>query len=187
VARVVVSRLDLERAYPGAVLEGFEPNYRVEVLDARTRKVIREDYVDLRGPEDRGIRFAFGPVDPEPLYAVVPPSRWQALEVHGRVRARPVRYVPDYRRPSDRLGYVYFIQRGPDGPIKIGWSEDVERRLSELQTANAEPLHVLGKIEGTMADEAATHAKFASFRMEAEWFRSCPEILDYVRHALGGL
>ena len=39
---------------------------------------------------------------------------------------------------------VYFIQRGEDGPIKIGVSADVAGRLRMLQAASREPLVLLG-------------------------------------------
>ena len=105
------------------------------------------------------------------------PERWQPLEQHGIVRARAVKYMPDYVRPSDRFGHVYFVQStGPGGPIKIGWSQDITRRVGELQTANAHALRLIGKIAGTLQDEAAMHARFAHLRMEAEWFRDAPEI-----------
>ena len=174
----IITRKTLEHWYPGVDLEGFVPTHWVELLDTRTRKVIREDAVVLGEPEGEvAVRYAVCLGDTEPRYAVVPPERWQPLEQHGIVRARAVKYVPDYVRPGDRLGHVYFVQSsGPGGPIKIGWSQDIPRRVGELQTANAHALRVIGKIEGTMQDEAAMHVRFAHLRMEAEWFRDAPEI-----------
>jgi len=46
----------------------------------------------------------------------------------------------DLRAPL--LSGVYFIQRGEDGPIKIGWSNSVRTRLATLQTAHHERLHM---------------------------------------------
>lgn len=181
--RRIVSRRDLERHYPGVGLDEFVPTHWVELLDTQSREVIREDAVALGDPEGYvGVRYGSCPGDADPRYAAVPPDRWQCLERHGIVRARSVKYVPDYVRPADRLGYVYFMQSGgPGGPIKIGWSQDLHRRKAELQTANAHRLRVLGKIEGTLEDEAAFHARFAHLRMEAEWFRDAPEIHDFLR------
>lgn len=177
--RVLYGREDLRNRYPYASLAGFNPVFRVEVHDLRARKVLREDFIELR-EEDGGIRFGYTPEDPEPLYAFIHPSRWQSLETHGVVKAHPIRYEPDYVPPSQRGGVVYFIQSGEKGPIKIGWSEDVARRLAELQTANAHPLRVLGTTPGTLEDELSMHTRFAHLRMEAEWFRCDPEILEFV-------
>lgn len=170
---------DLRSRYPHAELDGFRPSFRVEVYDPRARKVLREDFIELR-EEERGIQFGYCPEDQEPLYAFISPSLWQSLETHGVVRAHPIRYQRDYMPPGSRGGVVYFIQSGEDGPIKIGWSEDVIRRLAELQTANAHPLRVLGTVPGTLQDEATMHQRFAHLRMEAEWFQNDPEIVDFV-------
>lgn len=182
-ARVIVSREDLEALYPGSDLEGFEPNFRIEHYDPRTRKVYREDLVRLEEGNSE-VRYAYLPGREEPSYANVrhgAGERWQCLDVHGVVRASPVRFRPDYVRPNDRVGHVYFVQsEGPARSIKIGWSQDVDRRVLELQTANAFPLRVLGKIEGTLRDEAALHVRFAHLRLEAEWFRDDEEIHRYL-------
>lgn len=181
-SRSTISRKALERLYPGADLEGFVPTHWVEVLDGRSRKVLHEDAVVLGEPEGQhGIRYAHTPRVEEPKYACIPPERWQCLERHGMVRARVVKYVPDYVLPTDRMGNVYFVQSsGPAAPIKIGWSQDVERRIAELQTANAHKLVLLGTVAGTMEREAALHAQFAYLRMEAEWFRNAPEIHAFI-------
>lgn len=93
------------------------------------------------------------------------------------------------KRPGlPRPDYVYFIQAGPDGPIKIGHSTDVEsRRLPELQTANPAELRVLFrfKCEGTvdaLAWEERLHALFADLRISQsrEWFRSHADITDLI-------
>jgi len=146
--RSIVTRKALERLYPDATLDEFVPTHWIKLVDARTRKVLREDAVVLSGPEERhGIRYAKTPQSTEPTYALIPPDRWQCLERHGVVRAQPVKYVPDYVRPSDRTGYVYFVQStGPARSIKIGWSQHLDNRRATLQTANAHKLVVIGVI-----------------------------------------
>lgn len=76
---------------------------------------------------------------------------------------------------------TYFIQRGDDGPIKIGRTTDVTKRLAALSTACAEPLHVLGVMDGN--HETRLHRKFAAHRIRAEWFAPVPEILEEARAA----
>lgn len=177
----IVTKKVLEDLYPNADLDAFVPTHWVQLVDRHMRKVVREDAVVLSSPQgDIGIQYATCPGDAEPRYARVPPDRWQCLDRHGLVRARAVKYVPGYVRPSDRLGFVYFVQSGEGGPIKIGWSQDTTRRVAELQTANAHKLVLLGMVPGTMEDEAAMHVHFGHLRMEAEWFQNAPEIHAFI-------
>ena len=79
-------------------------------------------------------------------------------------------------------GVVYFIQRENGGDIKIGYTNDIERRLKTLQTGNADRLVVLGLIRGDQALEASLHRKFAIHRVrkDGEWFRPALEIKSYI-------
>lgn len=48
---------------------------------------------------------------------------------------------------------VYFIQEGPTGPIKIGCSDDPDRRRDQLQTAHAKELYLRAVRRGGKALE----------------------------------
>jgi hypothetical protein len=65
---------------------------------------------------------------------------------------------------------LYVIQRGDDGPIKIGISRRLKQRISQLQNGSAEKLKVLRVYR--MADvERAVHAALErQSRLEGEWF-----------------
>jgi predicted GIY-YIG superfamily endonuclease len=65
---------------------------------------------------------------------------------------------------------LYVIQRGDDGPIKVGISRNVNQRVKDLQTGSAERLNVLRVYK--MADvERAIHAELErKSRLEGEWF-----------------
>lgn len=179
-----MTRAQLEECYPNVLVNAeFVPTYRVQVKDARSSRVVRTDFVRLEEPTDSGVAYAYGPVSDEPLYGVLSTGLWQSLETHGRVQVTPVRYQADYIAPKDRDGLVYFVQAGPDGEIKIGWTQDVDRRIGELQTANAKKLVLLGTVPGTMETEASLHARFSHLRLEAEWFRNSEEIFDFLREA----
>lgn len=70
--------------------------------------------------------------------------------------------------------WVYFIT-DDRGHVKIGKTNDVRCRLSELQTGNPYKLRVLLTIptateSQAFALETALHRKFAKDRMEGEWF-----------------
>jgi hypothetical protein len=112
--------------------------------------------------------------------------------VRGRVKkVEPVTYMrelpPELRDPEEVWGSVYFVTAGEGGPIKIGWSQDVYRRMEELQTANPHKLVLIGKLRGTMADEARVHSLFSRFRIQSEWFKHVPEILEFIQEYDGGL
>lgn len=71
-----------------------------------------------------------------------------------------------------RIGWVYIIRAGEDGPIKIGWSRTPARRLIDLQGAHSETLWIMGLIPGSMEYEKELHKRFAKMRLRGEWFRA---------------
>lgn len=78
---------------------------------------------------------------------------------------------------------TYFIQRVPNGPVKIGRTVNARQRLAELQTASAEQLVIRGVI--TSNRERELHQRFASKRMSGEWFRCDDELETYMFELFG--
>ncbi len=76
-------------------------------------------------------------------------------------------------------GRVYFIKDTGTRSIKIGFSKTPEKRLADLQTANANKLMILGTIPGTPKDETLLHDRFSEHRLEGEWFKG-DEIIEVV-------
>lgn len=72
-------------------------------------------------------------------------------------------------RPPSSSSVVYAVRRG-DGPVKIGWTKNLDTRLSTLQTASAELLDLIWSSPGGRDDEAALHSFFSPFRIRSEWF-----------------
>lgn len=66
------------------------------------------------------------------------------------------------------------------GVVKIGFTNDVKRRLSTLQTGHTRPLKVIRLFEGGPAEEARLHALFADVRTKGEWFTFVAEMLGDV-------
>lgn len=96
--------------------------------------------------------------------------------------------VPKGERSASRLlghfrsngpAWVYFIQAGQDGPIKIGVSDSVFDRLKALQTGNPEPLRLIAAVIGDTQDELALHRRFRRQRLIGEWFRPSKKLLEY--------
>lgn len=75
-------------------------------------------------------------------------------------------------------GQVYFATDGE--AIKIGFSGAPSLRLQDLQSANHRQLRLLKTIEGNQDTETALHQRFSHLHIRGEWFRSDPELLDFI-------
>ena len=73
------------------------------------------------------------------------------------------------KRLSDPT-FIYFIQSGEDGPIKIGFSGSPDRRVPQLQTGNPRELLLRHVIPGDTAIERQLHSRFEPARIRGEWF-----------------
>lgn len=82
--------------------------------------------------------------------------------------------------PLSDHSFVYFIQAGISGPIKIGVTGNPLQRLGQLQTGNAENLRILAIHPGTVGLERALHRYFAPYQLKNEWFDPCEELLDLI-------
>lgn len=76
--------------------------------------------------------------------------------------------------------YVYFIQSGGDGPIKIGCSVDFIQRMNSLKYWSPYPLKILATARGGLGDERAIHNKFLSIRLHGEWFAPTKELIKFI-------
>lgn len=82
--------------------------------------------------------------------------------------------------------YIYAI--GTETRQKIGFSKDPAARLKQLQTGNAEELHLHGSIEVSEDRvkmlERFLHKDLNYKRVKGEWFKlSKVEVLDYLSFA----
>lgn len=78
--------------------------------------------------------------------------------------------VPMEREERDERERVYLMGCDAVELVKIGFSNDVERRLREVQCMSPVELRVLWTAPGSRAVEAALHARFAAVRRQGEWF-----------------
>lgn len=84
----------------------------------------------------------------------------------------------------DHLCYetvVYFIQQGIEGPIKIGYSKgrSFRSRLSALQIANPEKLHLIKLLEGNFQDETTIHHQLHDYHIRGEWYQNVIDVIEY--------
>lgn len=86
--------------------------------------------------------------------------------------ADAMEHVAFWKRHFNRPNFTYFIQEGSHGPIKIGRSVDVVKRLATFQTANSHDLFVRAVIPSDLALERSLHERFHEARIPGrEWFR----------------
>lgn len=74
---------------------------------------------------------------------------------------------------------VYFIQAGEGGPVKIGFTDHIGRRISKMQSDNHERLRVIALYEGDQGAEVRIHEQLAAFRLRGEWFSPVENVLSY--------
>lgn len=78
---------------------------------------------------------------------------------------------------------IYFARIGPEGPVKIGHTANVEARLKTLGSSYGATLTLLKAIPGDEWDEAEFHARFDDYRLgKTEQFRPGPDLMDFVGH-----
>lgn len=82
------------------------------------------------------------------------------------------------------MDMIYFIKGAISGRIKIGKSNDPERRLRALQTGSPEPLELLGTIPGGLKEERILQKKFKRFAMHGEWFKGEPDLVYAIKAIL---
>lgn len=79
--------------------------------------------------------------------------------------------------------FVYVVQAGKNGPIKVGSATDVRSRLSGLQSGHYEDLCLVATLpdpHGTF--ELAIHRHLADAHLRGEWFHSDhPTTKDLIR------
>jgi hypothetical protein len=72
---------------------------------------------------------------------------------------------------------VYLIRAGDMPFVKIGWADDVERRLSDLQTAHYEELSIIRVFVCERRVEGWLHHHFRDQHVRGEWYRFVPSML----------
>lgn len=79
--------------------------------------------------------------------------------------------------------YIYFIQQGQSGPIKIGFTkDDLYRRVKKLQTGNHIPLRLLAVIENaSVRKETELHSRFSQYKLTGEWFSPSDDLIEFIK------
>lgn len=123
----------------------------------------------------------------------------RAFFYHGRfVPVVEAKYVSEWRFKNDRIyaeAYqrifdreingveqnVYFFVCHETNEVKIGVSNNVERRKSQIEREEGRKLYTIGVINGASFDlESRLHRRFAHIRTRNEWFEWCDEIKLFI-------
>lgn len=73
---------------------------------------------------------------------------------------------------------IYFVNHTDF--IKIGYTVDIRKRISDLQLSCPIPISVVGLIDGTIREEKVLHEKFKDIWSHGEWFRYTKELSDFI-------
>jgi len=80
---------------------------------------------------------------------------------------------------------IYFMQPVGGGPVKIGYSANVEQRRKQLELKYKTPLAVLAVMPGDEKEEREIHEKFAHLRFErTEQFQPAIDIFAFINRPL---
>lgn len=68
-------------------------------------------------------------------------------------------------------GIVYLIRPQSSQFYKIGYTTNLDKRISQLQTGSGKPLMVVKSWAGNPGLEQALHRKMSKYKAQGEWFR----------------
>jgi hypothetical protein len=74
---------------------------------------------------------------------------------------------------------IYFVQGTITKNIKIGFTEDFDRRFHK-DLRSSDLLVCLNLIDGEPGEEATLHHRFEKHASHHEWFYPAPELLEYI-------
>jgi hypothetical protein len=78
------------------------------------------------------------------------------------------------------MDFIYFIADRDSSRVKIGISNDPEKRLASLQTANGGKLEILFVVQGDAKLEQSYQNQFKHLRLSGEWFKFTHEIESFI-------
>jgi hypothetical protein len=76
--------------------------------------------------------------------------------------------------------YAVSVAGMDHAPIKFGYTVDITKRLSSLQTGSPLQLGLLAADAGTRGNERFIHKALASYRTHGEWFKRTDLVMSLV-------
>lgn len=83
-----------------------------------------------------------------------------------------------------RHGCIYFMQmQNADGYVKIGFSENVAKRLSSIQVGSPYKIEVIALLANeSQTMEGIIHTILVNSWIKGEWFRPTEEVLECIEN-----
>ena len=75
--------------------------------------------------------------------------------------------------------FVYFVQGEYTRLIKIGMTENMEKRFKTLQACSPDTLQILALIKTNQGDGVYLR-EFDDYRVHGEWFRPTDELMEFL-------
>lgn len=72
---------------------------------------------------------------------------------------------------------LYFMQCGDGGPVKIGFSRAVEKRVAAIQLASPYQITLLASAVVARCEEKRLHHVLGRHWLRGEWFTPHPEVM----------
>jgi len=73
--------------------------------------------------------------------------------------------------------FAYFVQKGDAGPVKIGYTANIKRRMQSLKQEHGKDCVLRATRPGGRHRECAYHFQFCEDCIEGEWFHPTDAIL----------
>jgi len=88
------------------------------------------------------------------------------------------------KRGEKYTGYLYFVEAIGLGQIKIGFSPEPEKLVSELLSNSPCELRLLGKIPGDEEELKEIHSVLEDMHFKGEWFFSTNKVRELLKKKL---
>lgn len=92
----------------------------------------------------------------------------------------------EFRKAARDLGMIYFARDAERDAIKVGYSADVDKRLSSLQVGNPNRLEIVGLIAAEQRIEPIIHLQLYEGRIAGEWFWDRGVTMQWLMDMTGG-
>jgi hypothetical protein len=136
------------------------------VIDPGDEVIVFEPFYENYGPD----AILAGAV---PRYVTLREPDWSFDEAEPELRR-------DWESAKDRSKLAWDKAKHATRDAWQRLSDNVERRLVELQCSSPYPLRIVATIDGTVTLERELHERFVADRMTGEWFRPSRAIQEYL-------
>jgi hypothetical protein len=106
----------------------------------------------------------------------------------GNPRSEPAAAIEHWKGKVDGPLFVYFVQSGEGGPVKIGKANNPLKRIMELQCGNPVPLLLQAVVLASIDLEESLHLRWSAANIGGEWFAGGlqDQLVERAREAMAG-